>query len=151
MLVSRSNVTSRIPKRCQSRSSRTRSCRTLPRPMWKHRVLLAGLMCRKRESQFFCNSGGPLRVAASPLCSGPRSKPERMEEELKFAVHVLSVCCVYGKGRALLTSQLERFLILLILGLLTKECEESLPHSALALSRGRAAVAHRKLAVIATI
>jgi hypothetical protein len=82
--VSRLNSTSRTPKRCQSRSRRTRSWRTLPRPMWKHSVLLAGLMCRKRESQFICISGGPLRGAASVLCSGPRSNPERMDDELKL-------------------------------------------------------------------
>jgi hypothetical protein len=90
VLVGRSNVTSRIPKRCQSRNRRTRPCRTLPRPMWKHKVLFAGLMCRNRESQFICISGGPVRGAASPACSGPRSKPERIEEELKLtAVDIL--------------------------------------------------------------
>jgi hypothetical protein len=91
MLVSRSKVTSRMPKRCQFRSKRTRSCRTLPRPMWKHRVLLAGLMWRKRESQFICISGGPLRGAVSPPCSGPRSKPDRMEEELKLTARGMLV------------------------------------------------------------
>jgi hypothetical protein len=82
MLVSRSKVTSRMPKRCQFRSKRTR---------WKHRVLLAGLMWRKRESQFICISGGPLRGAVSPPCSGPRSKPDRMEEELKLTARGMLV------------------------------------------------------------
>jgi hypothetical protein len=80
----RSKWTSRTPKRCQSRSRRTRSWRTLPRPMLKQSVLLAGLMCKKRESQFICMSSGPVRGALSVPFSGPRSKPERMEEELKF-------------------------------------------------------------------
>jgi hypothetical protein len=91
VFVARSNVTSRIPKRCQSRSRRTRSCRTLPRPMWKHKVLFAGLICRNRESQFICISGGPVRGAVSPSFSGPRLKPERMDEELKLTAAEMSV------------------------------------------------------------
>jgi hypothetical protein len=65
VLSLRSKVTSRTPKRCQSRNKRTKSPRTLPRVTWKHRVLLAGLMCRKRDNQFVCTSGGLLRFTDS--------------------------------------------------------------------------------------
>ena len=79
----RSYTTSRTPKRCQSRRSRTTSCRARPRPTWKQTVLLAGLMCRKRESQFVCSSVGRAGVPSSE--DGGRSKAERSDVLLRSA------------------------------------------------------------------
>jgi hypothetical protein len=79
----RSYTTSRTPKRCQSRRSRTTSCRVRPRPTWKQTVLLAGLMCRKRESQFVCSSAE--RVDVPSFEDGGRSKAERSDVLLRSA------------------------------------------------------------------
>lgn len=85
VLALRSNVTSRTPKRCQSRSKRTRSPRAFPRPTPKQRVLVAGLICKNRDSQFICVSGTPLRLIISPE-SVPIPWLERIDDELELTV-----------------------------------------------------------------
>jgi hypothetical protein len=79
--------TSLIPPCSQACSCRTRTCRTLPRLASKQRILLAGLMCKNRDSQFVWKSRGPGRAGFSP--SESTSKPEMMDEVLKLSVNGL--------------------------------------------------------------
>ena len=130
VLSLRSNVTSRTPKRCQSRSKRNKSPRTLPRVTWKQRVLLAGLMCRKRDSQFICTSGALLRFTDS-LESGLTPRFERMDDELELTKTIVSKGIWQEHNKR--TVDLHRTLRLIFL-LLAEEAEQTLPRAIITLS-----------------